>query len=195
MPRKRRHGETKTDGVPPTEERLKTALNDNALRTRTVVEAGKAAKVFVVEGTLQMLWRRRSISRDQYDAGKEFETEFRVARLDGVKLQQWEHRSPSADRFAGEALMEARDYVAWAMRRLGGFNTMLASVVWQVLGLQKSLRDCVTTVECERARRGMLIAALDVLAKAGEERRRQERLALRGADKELQRRAEAARYQ
>ena len=165
----------------------------DALRVKNVVAGGKVTPVLVVDSTLNMLWRRGSITRDHYDAGRRFEAEFRVACLDGTKLQQWEYRSPSADRHSGDALMDARDYVAWAMRRLGGYHTMLASVVWQVLGMQQTLKGCAISIECERARRGMLIAALDLLAAAEAARRKEDQRRLRPAAAEIERRVAAAR--
>lgn len=179
--------------VPVADDSAPARQQGEGLRIKNVVSGGKVTPVLVVDSTLNMLWRRGSITRDHYDAGRRFEAEFRVACLDSTKLQQWEYRSPSADRHSGDALMDARDYVAWVMRLLGGHHTMLASVVWQVLGMQQSLKGCAISIECERARRGILIAALDLLAAAESAKRKEDQRRLRPAAAELERRVAATR--
>jgi hypothetical protein len=105
------------------------------------------------------------------DAAKDFQAAFIIANLDPIRALPL-LRLPGNGREPelNERQLDARQRVHDALQALGGISSPAGSVLWHVVGLQRSLREWAIrqgwggrTVRQEQAQ-GILVAALGVLA-------------------------------
>lgn len=104
---------------------------------------GGIGNPFVVNDTLRALYRNGTIDDAQLAAGRQFEEDFRLARIDPLK-------APDLSRVPGQggseittATCDAKDRVWAALQRVGGLRSMAGRVLWHVLGEGMSFRDYV----------------------------------------------------
>jgi hypothetical protein len=127
---------------------------------------GQSRDVAVVVTTLRDMYRRKAISEDQYTAGVRFKTEFDIAGLDGMRVPSLD-RIPAAGRQGQERerIMEAKDFVFSCMKSLGGTQTLSSRALWNIVGLEMSMRDYAFATNTHWNFWGhILVAALDQLS-------------------------------
>lgn len=124
-----------------------------------------------VVDTLARMHKAGTITEPMLDAGRIFERQFILARLDPLRAPDI-RRTPGNGREPDprDTTLGARRHVHGALCTLGGHDGPLGSVAWHVLGCSCSVREWVLRqgwggrqVRQEQAQ-GMLIAALDLLA-------------------------------
>lgn len=129
----------------------------------TGIQEGKRVRL---HDTLSLLYKRNSIDKPMYDAGRRFEEMFDAACLEPL-------RSASLDRVCGQssgdlpsAVYGARRALGAKIDLLGGFTSPGASCVWAVLGEGKTVKrwaeECPFTMR-EEVAKGVLICALGSL--------------------------------
>lgn len=125
-----------------------------------------------VVNSLDLMLRRGVITDPMWHAGRHFQRDFHLARLDVMPL-------PKLVRMPGDgggvddltaSQVDARRRLARAMTALGGLASPGGRCVWAVVGEERSLREFVRR-QCWGGRpihwfaaQGMLIAALAMLA-------------------------------
>jgi len=122
--------------------------------------------------TLKVMERRGSITAGMRRAGEIFRNYFRLAQLDPLRASDM-NRLPSGGRPApssrGGGIEAARDQVWRAILAAGGIGSPGGSVLWHVVGWERSLKEWALeqgwrghAVSQETAS-GILIAALGIL--------------------------------
>jgi hypothetical protein len=121
--------------------------------------------------TLGQLLANGSITPQMHEAGCMFRTAFRTAALDGMRTSAALHLpSGQAGLNLSERQAAARRRLSEALALFGGADSPGGSCLWNVVGLEHSLREWAThrgwsgrPVHHVQAQ-GMLVAALGVLA-------------------------------
>ena len=121
--------------------------------------------------TLATLFRNGSIDADELAAGRSFEEDFRLARLDPLHAS-----NPARIRAGGVAdlsdgMLAGREKIARAMTALGGYASPAGSALWIVLGGGWTLKDFARSSQLaggrsldEKVAKGIFVGALGVLA-------------------------------
>ena len=122
--------------------------------------------------TLGIMLRTGTITKDMYDAARDFQAQFTVARFDAIRCMPLV-RLPggSGPGEFTDAQVDARRRVGDALDALGGLGSTAGSCVWHVVGLQRSIREWAMRQGWggkpvnEKHAQGIVIAALGVLAR------------------------------
>ena len=132
---------------------------------------GEIGAPFKAYDTLAVLLRRGSITVAEHDAGREFEETFRTARLDPLRAADLGRVPGGSGAVPGEAALAARRRVGRKLKAMGGPMSPGGAVLWAVLGEGVTLKAFAAETRLaggraldERAAKGMLVAALGVLA-------------------------------
>jgi hypothetical protein len=121
--------------------------------------------------TLGKMLRAGTITQEMHDAAKDFQAAFIVAQLDPLRALPIV-RVPGTGREPefNERQLDARRRVHKTLEALGGIGSPAGSCVWDVVGLQRSVREWAIRqgwggrpVRQEQAQ-GILLAALGMLA-------------------------------
>ena len=121
--------------------------------------------------TLGKMCKAGTISPEMHDAARDFQASFILANLDQLRAVQV-LRGPGTGREPdlSERQLDARRRVHEAMEVLGGIGSPAGSVIWHIVGLQRSVREWAMRrgwsgrpVRQEQAQ-GILVAALGMLA-------------------------------
>jgi hypothetical protein len=122
--------------------------------------------------TLGQMLANGTITQEMHDAGAVFRRQFRVAALDQLRAMPLIRIPGSSGDCLTDRQVAAREQVARAVTKLGGFESAAGSCVWHVVGLEHSVREWAQrqgwggrSVGHAQAQ-GMLVAALGVLAAA-----------------------------
>ena len=122
--------------------------------------------------SLGIMLRSGSITNEMYNAARDFQAQFAIARFDAVRCTQLV-RLPGGGGPADltDAQLDARRRVGSALDALGGLGSPAGSCVWHVVGLQRSIREWALRqgwggkpVRVEQAQ-GILVAGLGMLVK------------------------------
>jgi Domain of unknown function (DUF6456) len=116
--------------------------------------------------------RAGNITREMYDAARDFAATFTIARFDPVVCMSLD-RLPGSSNHAEltDAQVDARLRVGGAMDALGGLGSPAGGCVWHVVGLQRSIREWAMRLGWggrrigEKQAHGILVAALGMLAR------------------------------
>ena len=156
---------------------MSARLKPHAVRGRQLEEVrekdpdGRIVVHHRVVDTLGKMCKAGTISPEMHDAARDFQASFILANLDQLRAVQV-LRGPGTGREAdlSERQLDARRRVHEAMEVLGGIGSPAGSVIWHVVGLQRSVREWAMRqgwggrpVE-QKAAAGILVAALGVLA-------------------------------
>ena len=117
--------------------------------------------------TLGLLFKRHWITKEQYDAGRTFEELFDKAALEPLRAPSLERVCGNPTKDLSKSICGARKGIMAKIDRLGGIKSPASSCVWAVLGEGKTIREWASSCGFpmrEEAARGVLIAALGVLA-------------------------------
>jgi len=121
--------------------------------------------------SLGKMLKSGTISPEMHDAARDFQAAFILSGLDALRAVPI-LRIPGVGRAPdlSDRQLDARRRVHKAMQALGGISSPAGSCVWQVVGLQRSVREWALRqgwggrpVRQEQAQ-GILVAALGVLA-------------------------------
>ena len=122
--------------------------------------------------TLSILLKNGTIRDQEHDAGREFEEDFALARLDPLHASD-PGRIPGGRQLElNDAIVAGRGKVRASMTALGGPTTPIGSAAWCILGLGQTLREWAGNCQFgqggrsldERVAKGVFLAALNVLA-------------------------------
>jgi hypothetical protein len=121
--------------------------------------------------TLGKMLRAGTITPEMHDAAKDFQEAFIVANLDPLcTLPILRVPGTGRDLDLNDRQLQARRRVHQALEALGGISIPAGSCLWQVVGLQRSVREWAIRqgwngrpVRQEQAQ-GILVAALGMLA-------------------------------
>jgi hypothetical protein len=121
--------------------------------------------------TLGIMLRAGTITKNMYDAARDFQAQFTIAQFDVMRCMPLVRLPGSmGERDLTDAQVDARRRVGGALDALGGLGSPAGSCVWHVVGLQRSLREWAMRqgwsgkpVRVEQAQ-GILVAALGMLA-------------------------------
>jgi hypothetical protein len=111
-----------------------------------------------------------TITPEMHEAGAMFRTQFRGAALDGVRTTQLLRMPGGSGETMTERQVAARQRVLTALDVLGGLHSPAGSAVWNVLGLECSIREWGSQQGWQgrpiapAQAQGMFTAALAVLA-------------------------------
>lgn len=132
--------------------------------------------------TLDRLKARGTITEPQFSAGRRFERDFDMARLERLHAIPLVRVAPGAGDFE-QSVYDARDRVHAALSALGDANSPIRSLAYQILAEGRHLKDCVHARSSgsgksgERAiSTGIFIASLVVLQMHYTERKEKKRL-------------------
>ena len=125
-----------------------------------------------VVDTIGRMLRSGTITKPMYDAARDFEATFTIARFDQVVCMSLD-RLPGSSNPADltDAQVDARRRVGGAIDALGGFGSPAGDCVWHVVGLQCSIREWAMRQGWggkpigEKQAHGILVAALGMLAR------------------------------
>jgi len=127
--------------------------------------SGRRVQRVVVADTLRRMRIAETISEEQYLAGHMFRADFQRAHLIGIKpaaLEKIDRSGGSEDHLSLVEVCGRR--VFRDIRVVGGIGSVSASVLWDVVGCEKSLRDWGELHgKNHHLVAGILIAALDVI--------------------------------
>ena len=120
--------------------------------------------------TLGRMLRAGTITKDMYDAARDFQAQFTVAAFEPLACVPLDRlRGGSGRGDLTDAQVDARRRVGEALDALGGLGSPAGSCVWHVVGLQRSIREWAMRQGWggrsvgERQAQGILVAALGVL--------------------------------
>ena len=122
--------------------------------------------------SLALLLRNGTIRDQEHDAGRKFEEDFALARLDPLHASD-PGRIPGRRQLElNDAIIAGRAKTRATMAALGGPTTPVGSSVWCVLGLGQTLKEWAGNCQFgqggrsldERVAKGVFLAALSVLA-------------------------------
>ena len=148
-----------------------------------LVEDGAVHSVRRTVDLLAAMHRNGTITGDMAVAGRRFQSSFQAGHLMAGGRSSF-LRLPSSQRAtgprgAGDNALDARRAVGDAIKLLGGHGSLPSSAVWFVLGVGLSVKEWARRVRFGQGRalgeevaRGIVIAALAVLASEGRRRRR-----------------------
>ena len=122
--------------------------------------------------TLSVLLRNGTIGDQEHDAGRRFEEDFALARLDPLHASNPGRIPGRRQMELTDAIMAGRSKVRASMAALGGPNTPIGSATWCILGLGQTLKEWAKNCQFgqggrsldERVAKGIFLAALNVLA-------------------------------
>lgn len=150
----------------PTPERR--AKGPVELSAKTITDAnGRIAQPYIGLDTLERMERSKAISKVEHIAGARFREDFRLAMLDPLHAMSINSGVKGGERVpVSETAERARRRVAAAMQLFGGRTTPAGSVIWAVVGEEKTLKDWSAGNPWigEKAASGMLKCGLTVLA-------------------------------
>ena len=127
---------------------------------------GQVSTPWRVLPLLDAMERRGAITADMRAAGAAFHGRFRLAQLDGLRASSF-MAGAGCGVYAANGNEAARRSVRMAIEALGGGRAPAASCVWNVVGLEWSLRRWSNEYRqgSTNEASGILIAALGVLAR------------------------------
>lgn len=132
---------------------------------------GRPGNPHRVYDTLATLFRNGSIDAEELAAGRQFEETFRLACLDPLHAANLSRISGSRRPDISDVSLIGRDKVARALDALGGLATAVGAVVWEVLGLGRTIREFAQGTQFsggrsmdERVARGLFLGAIGILA-------------------------------
>ena len=145
------------------------------IETVRLVEDGSVRRVRRTVDVLSAMLRNGTITRDMATAGRRFQQAFQAGRLAGggecAFLRLPNRQRPTGAGTVGDSALDARRAVSKAIRLLGGHGSLPSNAAWFVLGLGLSVREWAQRVRfgqgrtlSEEAARGIVIAALALLA-------------------------------
>lgn len=122
--------------------------------------------------TLATLRRNDSITVAAYDAGRAFEEDFALARLEPLHASNPARIPASGRAELSDAMVAGRRRVGGAMRALGGTATPAGSAVWGILGEGLTVKEWATKCQFgqngrsldEKVAKGVFMGALGMLA-------------------------------
>lgn len=122
--------------------------------------------------TLATLRRNGSIAGAEYDAGRAFEEDFALARLEPLHASNPARIPASGPAELSDAMVAGRRRVDGAMRALGGIATPVGSAVWAILGEGLTVKEWAAKCQFgqggrsldEKVAKGIFLGALGVLA-------------------------------
>ena len=126
---------------------------------------GQVSTPWRVLPLLDAMERRGAITSDMRAAGEAFRGRFRLAQLDGLRASSF--MAGVGGVYAANGNEAARRLVREAVEALGGGRAPAASCIWNVVGLEWSLRRWSGEYRHGSVNEasGILIAALGVLAR------------------------------
>jgi hypothetical protein len=128
--------------------------------------SGRRIRRVVVADTLRRMRIAETIGEQQYLAGHMFRADFQRAHLTGIKpaaLEKIDQSGGSDDHLSLVEICGRR--VFRDLRAVGGLGSVSASVLWDVVGCEKSLRDWGELHgKNHHLVAGILVGALDVIA-------------------------------
>jgi hypothetical protein len=135
-----------SDIIAPPDERWQHGLVERERATIQDVD-GAIGRPFRALGTLDLMLRHGSITREMFGAGERFHGQFVLASLEPLKAAD-PTRLPvptfGTRHYGPHGSEHARNQVMQALSALGGPDTHLGSCAWHVLGRELSLREwCV----------------------------------------------------
>lgn len=127
----------------------------------------------VVQGPLERMHARGSLSRPMLEAARRFHAHFQISHFSDIRSMSLVAPSstPSHGGDLSDHQLDARNHVRTALNEIGGISSLLGSCMWHVVGLEHSMREWrVMRSWTERPLNahnatGILIAALDHLAR------------------------------
>jgi len=157
-----------------------TALDDDTLPAIEPTKEGETfrgddgkvcAPLYTID-VLASLLRNGTISREQYEAGRHFETTFIIASLNELRASSLENRIGMSPEELSKKVYSCRDAIRVAFIEIGGLTQVGGQVVWEVLGMGRSLRDATEQLSLAGKKipnshyaGGVLAASLCVLAR------------------------------
>lgn len=136
-----------------------------------VDSAGSIGDPLIAEGLLGKLERNGDITAQDRQAGDRFAELFHRAHLSPIRaadMSRVSHASGACEAFGNE---RARREIIDAMTALGGMGSPMGSAAWLVIGCDLSIREWAAREAWrgrpadQRVAKGVLIAALDALAR------------------------------
>lgn len=127
---------------------------------------GKAQDCAVVMTTLRTLYRKGSLTDDQYAIGASFKDAFDYAGLQGMRASDPERvaSGSNAGDHASTVAIDAGNYVWRCMDALGGANRLQSRALWCVVGLEYSLRETAAELGSDhKFWSGAVVTGLDAL--------------------------------
>jgi hypothetical protein len=132
--------------------------------------AGHIARPYRAVDTLAIMLRRGTITAAMREAGETFREKFQLAHLDALHAANLERTaSGKAGGDLSFRVVAAREHIWRAVCACGGLASAGGSVLWHVLGLERTLKDWALEQgwagrRCsQETASGMLVAALGVL--------------------------------
>lgn len=163
-----RRAARRADPAAPTPERLG---HDPHERAEIVDPQGRSRRAWRALDTVEQMRIKGALGAAQVGVARRFQEQFRQAGLDPLAARGFERRQRG---YGGdERALSARERVARMIAKLGGHGSLLAQVVWHVLGACATLEECARRLQWgggsvgRKAIAGVLIAALDLLARGG----------------------------
>lgn len=122
--------------------------------------------------TLATLRRNGSIAGAEYDAGRAFEEDFALARLEPLHASNPARIPASGPAELSDAMVAGRLRIGGAMRALGGTATPAGSAVWGILGAGLTVKEWAAACQFgqggrsldEKVAKGVFMGALGMLA-------------------------------
>jgi len=170
MPKRKTSALLRDTILAPSPERYRQGTIERELRQIQDAD-GNAGSPFRTLDTLQAMERKGTITRPMLAAGERFREAFHLAHLETLRASDPGRirGTASAAHMSGTTL-DARRQVHESLKALGGIGSPAGCCVWQVVGLDRSLRDwalregwCGRPLD-QKAAAGILIGALGVLA-------------------------------
>ena len=153
------------------------------IKTVRLVEDGRVRQARRTVDVLSAMLRNGTITRDMAAAGRRFQSCFEAGHVMGGGessfLRLPTRQRPTGATPASDVALDARRTIGEAIRLLGGHGSLPSSAVWFVLGVGLSVREWARRVRfgqgrvlSEEVARGIVVAALAVLASEWRPRRR-----------------------
>lgn len=118
--------------------------------------------------TIGTLLNNGTITLAMAGAGRRFQADFHLAALEQLQAAPLELRPPGGGE--GDAVMLARDRIAWVIARMGGHGAPASNALWYVVGCGYSVQQWAQRERLGRGRSldryvasGILIGALSAL--------------------------------
>lgn len=142
---------------------------DSAVECIPSAERSPSGATHRTRDTLDLLKSRGTITDQQLSAGRRFERDFDLARLERLHAVPLVRTEPGAGDFE-QSVYDARDRVYAALEALGPPDSPLRSLASQILAEGRSLKDCIHARSSGRGKSseravstGLFVAALIVL--------------------------------
>lgn len=113
-------------------------LGEGESAVECIAEGGAPGATHRTRDTLDLLKSRGTISDQQLNAGRRFESDFRLAQLDRLKAIPL-IRLPGGPGELADGVIDARRRIGEAMAVLGWGDSALGAAAWNILGLGMSL--------------------------------------------------------